>query len=173
MLVSRYFARRQDRRVANNGSTRTQYNQANGINQPRLLRVTDKSSAINGESTQPEIDRSAMTERCRFLQAQLIADAGGDDISTARRVIIHRTCALIVELELRELHWANREPNYFELEQHSRISSNVRRMREAIGLERKPRDVTTLDPLDYTTGFHRHRADMKKHVLKQRREALE
>ena len=49
---------------------------------------------------------------------------------------------MIVELELRELKFAEAEPSYQHLEQYSRITSNLRRMLESLGLERVAKDVT-------------------------------
>jgi hypothetical protein len=62
--------------------------------------------------------------------------------------IVRRAAIIQVELELRELRFADEEPSYLQLEQYSRISGNLRRMLESLGLERRARDVTP-DPLEY------------------------
>jgi hypothetical protein len=81
--------------------------------------------------------------RLRDLTAMLIADQGGDDmISAAKMAIVRRSAIIMVELELRELRFADEEPSYQQLEQYSRISGNLRRMLESIGLERRAKDVT-------------------------------
>jgi hypothetical protein len=97
----------------------------------------------------PGIDgRSLWARRCRDLTAQLVADQGGDDvISAAKMAIVRRAAIIQVELELRELRFAEAEPSYQQLEQYSRISGNLRRMLESLGLERRAKDVTTLGQL--------------------------
>jgi hypothetical protein len=81
--------------------------------------------------------------RLRDLTAMLIADQGGDDvISAAKMAIVRRAAIIQVELELRELRFADEEPSYLQLEQYSRISGNLRRMLESLGLERRAKDVT-------------------------------
>ena len=59
------------------------------------------------------------------------------------------------------------------LEQYSRIASNLRRMLEALGLERVAKDITPSNPLDYANGLHNHRRVRSDYVTNQRREALE
>ena len=48
----------------------------------------------------------------------------------------------MVELELRELKFAEAEPSYQHLEQYSRIASNLRRMLESLGLERVQKAIS-------------------------------
>jgi hypothetical protein len=147
----------------------------NGIRPTRLYRPKARSKITNGRTVLPGIDgRTIWPRRFRDLQAQLISDLGGDDhVSTAKRSIVRRACVLMVELELRELDFVSTAPSYQHLEQYSRIASNLRRMLEALGLERVAKDITPSNPLDYANGLHQNRRVHSEYVTKQRREALD
>jgi hypothetical protein len=130
--------------LANKSSTSDQYKPNNGYKPTRIFRPTARSRITNGREILPGLDhRSERARRFRDLQAQLVMDLGGDEVlSAAKRAIIRRCAVIQVELELRELKFAETETPYQHLEQYSRISSNLRRMLESLGLERVAKDVT-------------------------------
>jgi hypothetical protein len=75
--------------------------------------------------------------------ALIVADCGGiDALSEAKLAVIKRACVMIVELEQRELRFAEHGATDLQLEQYSRVAANLRRMLESVGLERVPKDVT-------------------------------
>jgi hypothetical protein len=119
-------------------------NQTNGIRRTRLYHAKARSRITNHGHLLPDIDgRTMWARRLRDLTAMLVADQGGDDvISAARMAIVRRAAIIQIELELRELRFADEEPSYLQLEQYSRISGNLRRMLESLGLERRAKDVT-------------------------------
>jgi hypothetical protein len=92
----------------------------------------------------PGIDgRSAWTRRCRDLIAAYLADYGGaDNVSTAEYNIIRRASVLIVELERMEAKFALAgEASVEELDIYQRMANSLRRLLEAVGLQRRPRVV--------------------------------
>src|SRR5262245_15704562 len=80
----------------------------------------------------------------RDLIAQHTADLGGEsNISQAQLSLIRRAAALTVQLELWEAQFA--EDNGAKpqaLDQYQRCLNSLRRVLEALGLERRVRDVT-------------------------------
>jgi hypothetical protein len=78
----------------------------------------------------------------------VIAHCGGDDaISELERMIARRISALEAEL----VHWEDKmaairaaggEPDVMSMDLYSRLSNTHRRHCEAIGWQRRPRDVT-------------------------------
>jgi hypothetical protein len=96
----------------------------------------------------PGVDqRSTWVRRCRDLIAEHVADKGGDDsTSAAERSIIRRASVLTVELEIIErkfaqAHEAGKDADLATLETYTRVANGMRRLLEAIGLQRRPRDV--------------------------------
>jgi hypothetical protein len=66
------------------------------------------------------------------------------------RSIIRRAAVLTTELERLEVRFAQAgEASAEDLDIYARIAANLRRLLEAIGLQRRPRDVTPPDPLIY------------------------
>jgi hypothetical protein len=78
------------------------------------------------------------------LQALLISDLGGDAaVSSSEMAIARRACVLMVELERREVQFAQAgEADDDRLEQYSRVAGNMRRLLESLGLGRRTKDVT-------------------------------
>ena len=96
----------------------------------------------------PGIDgRSGWVRRAKELISEHTQDLGGiDNISAAEKSIIRRASTISVELERLEKKFALAgEVNTDEVEAYARIAANLRRLLEAIGLQRRPRDMTTLD----------------------------
>jgi len=86
-----------------------------------------------------------------------LADLGGQDhVSEAERSIIRRAATLTVELERLELKFATAgEADPIDLELYQRTANSLRRLLEAVGIQRRPRDVTP--PLrDYLAGANQH-----------------
>jgi hypothetical protein len=92
----------------------------------------------------PGIDgRSAWTRRARDLISAHIADLGGvEGCSTAEQSIIRRASVLTVELERMERQFAlDEQASPDDLETYQRCANSLRRLLEAVGLQRRARDV--------------------------------
>jgi hypothetical protein len=116
-------------------------------------RVTNGSDLFAGDVDH----RTAYARRAKDLMALHVSDAGGDNyISEATRSIIRRAVTLTIEIERLESAWAGQGgcSDVSQLDLHQRASGNLRRLLEAIGLERKQRDVTP-DLSDYLAGAGR------------------
>lgn len=93
----------------------------------------------------PDVDgRSLWVRRCRELIEMHLADLGGDDnTSAAERSIIRRASVITVELEQLETRFAMAgQASAEDLDLYQRTAGNLRRLFEAVGLQRRPRDVT-------------------------------
>jgi hypothetical protein len=104
-----------------------------------------KSRVTNGSALLPGVDgRSAWIRRCKDIIASHIADLGGEDnCSSAERSIIRRASVMTVELERFEAKFAVAgEAAERDLDLYIRAAGNLRRLLEAIGLQRRSRDVT-------------------------------
>jgi hypothetical protein len=102
-------------------------------------------SAITNGAIMPGMGRSSWARRLRDLVALHVADLGGDaNVSEAERAIIRRAAVIITELERMEKDFAASEgaPGIPELEMYQRMANTMRRLLEAVGLQRRPRDVT-------------------------------
>jgi hypothetical protein len=111
-----------------------------------------RSRVTNGSALLPNTDgRSAWVRRCKDIIAELISDAGGEsNTSAAERSIIRRSAAITVQLEQLEARFAM-APDVVtsDLDVYQRGANTLRRLFAAVGIKRRPRDVTTLDPLAY------------------------
>ena len=110
-----------------------------------------KSRITNGSAFLPGIDgRSAWIRRAKDLISEHLADLGGpDNTSAAERSITRRCAVLSVELENLEARFATAGAASAEdLDLYQRTANSLRRLLEAVGLQRRPRDVTP-DPLAY------------------------
>jgi hypothetical protein len=106
-----------------------------------------RSRVSNGSALLPGVDgRSTWVRRLRDLIALHLSDLGGDDaVSEAERSIVRRVATLTVELERMESGFAlagEALPGQIDL--YQRTANSLRRLLEAIGLERRQRDVPTL-----------------------------
>jgi hypothetical protein len=89
--------------------------------------------------------RSGWSRRLGDLLDLHIGDLGGQDVvSNAERSIIRRIATISVELEWIEQSFksSRKGPTTEQLDLYLRGSNNLRRLLEAIGLERRSRDVT-------------------------------
>jgi hypothetical protein len=103
-----------------------------------------RSRITNGSALLPGVDgRSAWARRCRDVISLHIGDLGGaDNVSEAECSIIRRCAALTVELEHLEFVFATAGSATTEqLMLYQTVTNSLRRSLEAIGLERRPRDV--------------------------------
>jgi hypothetical protein len=108
-----------------------------------------RSAVTNRTSILPGVDgRSTWVRRLKDLIALHEADLGGADrASEAERSIIRRAATLTVELERLELRFAQADMSGqsatpADLDLYQRTANSLRRLLEAVGLKRVPRDVT-------------------------------
>jgi hypothetical protein len=104
-----------------------------------------RSRITNGSKLLPGVDgRSPWVRRCKDIIGTHLSDLGGEDnTSAAERSIIRRAAVLTTELERLEVKFARAgEASAEELDIYARIAANLRRLLEAVGLKRRPRDVT-------------------------------
>lgn len=104
-----------------------------------------RSRITNGSALLPGVDgRSAWIRRCKDVIAAHLSDLGGEDnTSAAERSIIRRASVMTVELERLEARFAVAgKASERDLDLYIRAAGNLRRLLEAIGLRRRPRDVT-------------------------------
>jgi hypothetical protein len=113
---------------------------------PRVARPKDpQRSAIANGKLLPGIDqRNTWVRRAKELIADHISDCGGEDnTSAAERSLIRRGAVLTVELERLELKFAQAgEASADDLDLYQRTAGSLRRLLEAVGLQRRPRDLT-------------------------------
>jgi hypothetical protein len=98
----------------------------------------------NGSTILPGVDgRSVWVKRAKELLTAHINDLGGEENCTnAEQAIIRRCVVLITELERRECQFALSEGATDEqLDIYARVASNLRRLLEAVGLQRRPREI--------------------------------
>jgi hypothetical protein len=110
-------------------------------------RKSRQRSRITNGALLPGIDgRSAWVRRCKDVIAAHLSDLGGvDNCSAAERSIVRRASVLTVELERMEAVFATAsEASAEDLDTYSRISANLRRLLEAIGLQRRAKPVPTM-----------------------------
>jgi hypothetical protein len=123
--------------------------------QPNRLNVNHRKAAarsrLTNGATLPArnsnrcIDgRSSWCRRLRDLLDSFSSDLGGwDRISTAEGALLRRCAVLITELERRELAFAQDAAiDDASLSVYLTASNSLGRLLQAIGLERRPRDVT-------------------------------
>jgi hypothetical protein len=104
-----------------------------------------KSRVTNGRILIAGVDqRLPYVRRCRDILREHIADLGGaDNCSAAERSIIRRVSILSVELERLETRFASAgEASNEDLDLYQKTAGNLRRLLEAVGLQRRSRDVT-------------------------------
>ena len=81
--------------------------------------------------------RGIWARRMRDLLDLHIADLGGEDaVSEAARSIVGRASVLEVELERLEVRFSEQPADANQLDLYARVAGNLRRLFEAVGLER-------------------------------------
>jgi hypothetical protein len=88
--------------------------------------------------------RSRWARRFRDLLVEHTNDLGGvDNVSAAEAAILKRACTLVVEAERMEERFAlDGKATPEALEIYQRVANTMRRLLEAVGLDRRPKDVT-------------------------------
>jgi hypothetical protein len=115
-----------------------------------------RSVITNGRRLLDGVDgRSPWVRRCRDVIRAHMVDLGGEDnASAAERSIIRRCAVLTTELERLEVRFAlANEASADDLDLYQRTANSLRRLLEAVGLQRRTRDVTP-DPLVYARDSH-------------------
>jgi hypothetical protein len=113
---------------------------------PRVGRKKDaqKSRVTNGSALLCGIDhRSSWVRRIRDLLAAHIADLGGEDnVSEAEYALVRRAVTMIVELERREVMFAQAGEVADEaLAIYQTTVNTLRRTLESLGLQRRAKDI--------------------------------
>ena len=87
--------------------------------------------------------RSPWIRRCKDIIEAHLSDLGGEaNTSAPERSIIRRAAVLTTELEVLEGRFATAgQASAEDLDLYQRTAGNLRRLLEAIGLQRRPRDV--------------------------------
>jgi hypothetical protein len=104
-----------------------------------------RSKVANGTSLWADIDgRSLWARRAGELLAAHISDLGGpDNVSEAERALAKRAAVLVTELERREAAFAQAgKVEDAALQIYQTTVNTLRRTFEALGLQRRVRDVT-------------------------------
>jgi hypothetical protein len=105
-----------------------------------VRRSKQRSRITNGTSLLPGVDgRSLWVRRCKDVISSHLSDV--PDASAAERSIIRRAAVLTVELERLEAAFAlagEADPEALDL--YGRTSGNLRRLLEAVGLQRRAKD---------------------------------
>jgi hypothetical protein len=112
-------------------------------------------SAIANGRLLPGIDgRSAWVRRAKELLAAHVSDMGGEDnISAAEHSIARRAAVLTVELERLEQRFALAgEASADDIDLYARVASNLRRLLESVGLQRRARTVVPATLDEYLAG---------------------
>jgi len=103
------------------------------------------SSLTNGRRLLAGVDgRNPWIRRCKdIIRAHLVDLGGEDNASAAERSIIRRCAVLTTELERLEVRFAlANEASPEDLDLYQRTANSLRRLLEAVGLERRTRNVT-------------------------------
>jgi hypothetical protein len=104
------------------------------------------SQQYNGSALLPGVDgRSGWVRRAKELIDSHAAALGGvDNVSPAESALVRRSAVLIVELERLERIFALAgQADADSLDLYARVAGNLRRLLEAVGLQRRSRDVTS------------------------------
>jgi hypothetical protein len=104
-----------------------------------------KSRITNGSAFLPGIDgRSAWVRRAKDLMGDHLSDLGGStNVSAGELSIVRRAAVITTELEHLETRFATAgSATADDLDLYLRASNNLRRLLEAVGLRRRPRNVT-------------------------------
>lgn len=104
------------------------------------------SAVTNGNKLLPGIDgRNMWQRRAKDIIAEHISDLGGvDNTSSAERNIVRRAAVITTELERIEVRFATDKATAEDLDLYQRACGNLRRLLEAVGLQRRARPVQTL-----------------------------
>ena len=121
---------------------------------PAGIRLNRQRSRLtNGTALLPDIDgRSAIARRFKDITSRILADQGGaDQCSESRLQLVRRFAAAAVLAEQMESRLANGEQ--IDIQEHALLCSTLTRLAQRIGIERRARDVTPPDPLQYAREY--------------------
>jgi hypothetical protein len=112
-----------------------------------------RSRMTNGTALLPDVDgRSAIARRFKDITSGILADQGGaDQCSESRLQLVRRFAAAAVLAEQMESRLANGEQ--IDIQEHALLCSTLTRLAQRIGIERRARDVTPPDPLQYAREY--------------------
>jgi len=125
------------------------------------------SAVTNGTRLLTDGDnRGSWVRRLKDVIELHISDLGGlENASEAERSIIRRAATLTIELERLEAKFSTlpNGPRDSDLQTYQRLTNTLRRALEAVGIHRRPRDVTppTLDT--YLDSLNRAKAKTETH----------
>jgi hypothetical protein len=115
-------------------------------NQADINLTKIRSALTNGSTLVADVDgRSAWMRRLRDIVHAHVADLGGEDaISHSERVLLNRSSMLTLQLEMMEAQWGKQDFNTTsrQLRDYQRAVNTVRRTFEALGLQRRSKDIT-------------------------------
>jgi hypothetical protein len=129
------------------------------IDTPRPIHLRSRVTNMRQLFVASRKGDTAWARRFKDLLADLASDLGGfENISTAEFTLVRRAAFLTLQLELLEARGAEHggEVSAKSLALYGRITGNLRRVLQALGLQRRPRDITP-DPLDYARTYHQRR----------------
>jgi hypothetical protein len=115
------------------------------------LSMTKLRAAIsNGSTLLNDLDhRSVWARRLKDLIAAHVSDLGGiAAVSESEKVLVRRAAMLTLQAELMEQRFArneNGEASAKQIETYQRTTNTLRRVLQSLGLQRRPRDVNTLE----------------------------
>lgn len=113
---------------------------------PLAAQTSSRTRLTNGAIVVAGVDgRTAWARRYKDVVALHASDLGGPDaMSEAEKALVKRAATLVVELERLESRFASAEkpPSERELDLYSRLAGSLRRLLEAVGIHRRPRDAT-------------------------------
>jgi len=104
--------------------------------------------------------------RMRDVIALHVSDLGGwDAVSEAEKSILRRAATLTCELERLEARFSNSDhsPRDGDLQTYQRLTNTLRRALEAVGIQRRPRDVTPPTVDVYLGSLNRSKAESEIH----------
>src|SRR6266576_3237278 len=112
-----------------------------------------RSRLSNGTKLLPDLDgRSAMARRFKDITTAVLIDQGGaDQCSESRLQLVRRFAAAALLAEQMESRLANGEQ--IDIQEHALLCSTLTRLAQRIGIERRARDVTPPDPLQYAREY--------------------
>jgi hypothetical protein len=108
------------------------------------LPAKQRSAVSNGSRLLVGIDgRNAWVRRCKDILREHLVDLGGaDNASAAERSIVRRAAVLTTELEHLEARFALAgEASADDLDIYQRVANSLRRLLEAVGLQRRAREI--------------------------------
>jgi hypothetical protein len=108
-----------------------------------------RSAVTNGKRVFVDGDgNAAWTRRWRDLVQAHEQDLGGaESLSEAQSSLVRRVAT--IEIELEQLEGKLSKGEAVDLDGYTRAAGHLRRILESLGLERRSRDVTPPNPLDY------------------------